>query len=158
MADHVVVMRAGVVEQQGPPLALYDRPVNRFVAGFIGSPAMNFVSGVVTETGDRVRLALPGDPVLRFAGRRRPNEAATVGLRPEHLLVTPDATENRLDLPIGLIERTGSASYVVTATEPQIIVMTGDRLESLGSGLLPLSILPDAIHLFSPETGQALRG
>ncbi|WP_435170884.1 ABC transporter ATP-binding protein [Falsirhodobacter sp. 1013] len=70
MADHVVVLRAGKVEQQGAPLDLYDRPANRFVAGFIGSPAMNFVDGVVEQDGTRVRLALEGGPVLAFTGRR----------------------------------------------------------------------------------------
>lgn len=63
MADQVVVMRSGVIEQKGAPLDLYDRPVNKFVAGFIGSPAMNFVDGVVAE-GARVL-------VLLFPGHRR---------------------------------------------------------------------------------------
>ena len=62
MADHVVVLRDGVIEQQGAPLELYDRPANRFVAGFIGSPAMNFVDGTIAEDGTSVALDLQGKP------------------------------------------------------------------------------------------------
>src|SRR5690606_16914867 len=66
MADHVVVMKDGVIEQQGAPLELYDRPANRFVAGFIGSPAMNFVPGTVGADGTSVLLDLPGVAPLQL--------------------------------------------------------------------------------------------
>jgi multiple sugar transport system ATP-binding protein len=158
MADHVVVMRAGQIEQQGAPLDLYDRPVNRFVAGFIGSPAMNFVDGRVTEDGQHVRLNLPGEPVLAFTGRRPPGEAVVAGLRPEHL--TPfgqgAVAANRLELPVALVERTGSASYVVSDTEPSILIAATERLAGVENGMLPVSIDPANVHLFDPATGLAL--
>ncbi|TNC52338.1 sn-glycerol-3-phosphate ABC transporter ATP-binding protein UgpC [Rubellimicrobium rubrum] len=158
MADHVVVMRAGRIEQQGAPLELYDRPVNRFVAGFIGSPAMNFVEGLVTEDGRHVRLALPGEPALAFTGRRPPGEVVVVGLRPEHL--TPvggdQAGGNRLELPVALVERTGSASYVVSDTEPSILIAATERLAGLRDGMFAVAIDPACVHLFHSDTGLAL--
>jgi ABC-type sugar transport system ATPase subunit len=93
MADRIVVLRDGVVEQEGRPIDLYTRPRNRFVAGFLGAPQMNFLPGVVALGAglsvalddNRVTLSLPArDPGLR------PGSAVTVGIRPEHLLVSPN--------------------------------------------------------------------
>ena len=154
MADHVVVMRAGIVEQQGAPLELYDRPVNRFVAGFIGSPAMNFVPGRVNDDGRHVTLNLPGAPRLAFSGRRPAGEAVTVGLRPEHLI--PGNGDNALTLPVATVERTGSASFVRTATDPDIMIAAADRLAGVDGGTISVTIRPDLIHLFSPATDGAL--
>ena len=158
MADHVVVMRAGVIEQQGAPLDLYDRPVNRFVAGFIGSPAMNFIDGIVTETGDTVRLALPGDPTLSFSGRRPAGEAVTVGLRPEHLNVVSDtATGNTMRLPVSLVEQTGSMTYVVTETEPMLTVAANMSRAILTAKSLDVQIDPANVYLFDRKSEEALR-
>jgi multiple sugar transport system ATP-binding protein len=153
MADHVVVMRAGVVEQQGAPLELYDRPANQFVAGFIGSPAMNFVPGRVGEDGQSVALDLAGSPVLRFAGKRPSGEAVTVGLRPEHLELG-GAGGNGLTLPVALVERTGSASYIVTDTD--LMIAATERVAE-GLGQVTVHIAPERVHLFHPTTGVALR-
>ena len=158
MADHVVVMRAGVIEQQGAPLELYDCPVNRFVAGFIGSPAMNFIDGVVTETGDSVRLALPGDPTLSFTGRRPAGEAVTVGLRPEHLNVVADTvTGNTMRLPVSLVEQTGSMTYVVTETEPMLTVAANMSRAILTARSLDVQIDPANVYLFDRKSEAALR-
>ena len=154
MADHVVVMRAGVIEQQGAPLDLYDRPVNRFVAGFIGSPAMNFVPGRIDGDGGHVILDLPGAPRLAFTGRRPAGEAVIVGLRPEHL--TPGSGDNSLSLPVLSVERTGSASYVRTDTEPHLMIAAADRLTGIDGSALSVTIAPELIHLFSPDTDLAL--
>ena len=90
MADKIVVMHDGIVEQVGAPLELYDRPANRFVAGFIGSPAMNFIDGTLTDGG----LELPSGTVLPL--HHRPPAATgsklTYGIRPEHLQLAPAGT------------------------------------------------------------------
>ncbi|MBB94963.1 MAG: glycerol-3-phosphate ABC transporter ATP-binding protein [Rhodobacteraceae bacterium] len=150
MADKVVVMRTGVIEQVGAPLDLYDRPANRFVAGFIGSPAMNFVPGIVQD-GGTVALDLPGRPVLRFNGHRPAGEPVTVGLRPEHL----ELGDGPLTLPVGFVERTGSTSYVLTATDPELMISTPARFPD-GRAEVTLSIDPANVHLFSDDTGAAL--
>jgi multiple sugar transport system ATP-binding protein len=154
MADHVVVLRAGVIEQQGAPLDLYDRPANRFVAGFIGSPAMNFVSGIIVASGQEVALDLPGAPILRFAGQRPPGEAVTVGLRPEHLELASEG-QNLLTLPVSLIERTGAASVAVTDTTPEIMIATPGRLVD-GQSTISVAIAPTNVHLFDADSGRAL--
>src|SRR6187401_2311491 len=83
MADQIVVMKDGLIEQSGSPLELYDRPSNLFVAGFIGSPAMNFIKGSMTNEGFRTEdgLVLPSE--------RRPSGAVTYGIRPEHIRLDP---------------------------------------------------------------------
>ena len=177
MADHVVVMRDGRVEQQGAPLDLYDRPVNRFVAGFIGSPAMNFVEGEVLPDGQAVRLRLPGEPVLPL-GRTAAAGPVTVGLRPEHLRIDPEAAQMRL--PVRAVESTGSMTYVTTegfpgsagrvstgastgaspGTSPRaspelMLVAQGRAVPAVGEAA-PLRIEPSDLHLFHRETGLSL--
>jgi multiple sugar transport system ATP-binding protein len=147
MADHVVVMRAGVIEQQGAPLELYDRPANRFVAGFIGSPAMNFLPGIATESG--IRLALPGDPVIAAETRVAPGRRVLAGLRPEHLMLDGAGP---ISLPVALVEQTGSTSYLVTDTEPMLTVSANLRRDLHPGDRVSLAIDPGRVHLFDPET------
>ncbi|TNC66625.1 ABC transporter ATP-binding protein [Rubellimicrobium roseum] len=154
MADHVVVMRDGRIEQQGEPLELYDRPANRFVAGFIGSPAMNFVEGTVEPDGASVRLGLPGGPVLPLGRRAEPGRPVTVGLRPEHLRVDPAGAQMRLT--VRAVESTGSMTYTTTESEPELMLVAQGR-GGLGPGdAAPLCIDPGNIHLFDRETGLTL--
>ncbi|SHI33843.1 ABC transporter ATP-binding protein [Wenxinia saemankumensis] len=154
MADHVVVMREGRIEQQGSPLDLYDRPANRFVAGFIGSPAMNFVDGTGGEDGSSVRLdALPGAPVLRLDRRIEPGRPVTAGLRPEHLF---SGGETQITVPIRVVESTGSVAYYTTDTDPELMLVEQGRGKLRPGDAAPLSIAPGDIHLFDPKTGLAL--
>src|SRR6478736_266553 len=89
MADHVVVMREGIIEQQGKPLDLYDTPANKFVAGFIGSPAMNFIPAIAGEDGRSLVLDF-GTVRQTIASNHQlqPGARVTAGLRPEHLGIT----------------------------------------------------------------------
>jgi len=151
MADHVVVMRDGVIEQQGRPLDLYDRPANRFVAGFIGSPAMNFIPAVVGEGGahavldfgtTRARLAL-GDLLA-------PGLTATVGIRPEHMTIVPEG-EGSFDIPVGIVESTGSATYITSATRPELTVVETGRGGVRPGDIVGLAVDPRHLHLFDAE-------
>ena len=154
MADHVVVLRDGVIEQQGAPLELYDRPANRFVAGFIGSPAMNFVDGRVAEDGRSVQLDIDGAPVLPLAREMAPGRGVTVGLRPEHLRIEPERAQ--LHLPVRVVESTGSLTYSTTATDPELMVVEQGRGRYRAGETLPLSIAAEDLHLFDPDTGVVL--
>jgi lactose/L-arabinose transport system ATP-binding protein len=112
LADKIVVMRDGEVAQAGAPLEVYDDPDNLFVAGFIGSPKMNFLPGIVGEGGRSVRLPAYGDQVIALDGLSAVpanGTAVTVGLRPGHFNDTGSA---RLDLDIEMIEHLGGETYV----------------------------------------------
>jgi len=154
MADHVVVMRAGVIEQQGAPLELYDAPANRFVAGFIGSPAMNFLDGTIGADGTSVELAFPGNPVLPLGRSLEPGRRVTAGLRPEHLKAGEGAV--LFEAPIRVVESTGSTTYYTTATDPQLMIVAQGRGRLKPGETAPLAIAPEDIHLFDPKTDYVL--
>ncbi|KKB13345.1 sugar ABC transporter ATP-binding protein [Devosia geojensis] len=144
MADRIVVMNAGKVEQVGAPLELYDRPANLFVAGFIGSPAMNMISGEITQGGfaaGGVTLPLPAG--LGASGR------ATYGIRPEHLILADDG----LAATVNLIEPTGSETQVaMTLGEHSITGVFRERISAQPGETIRVRPDLDAIHLFDAET------
>ncbi|WEK05984.1 MAG: sn-glycerol-3-phosphate ABC transporter ATP-binding protein UgpC [Candidatus Devosia phytovorans] len=154
MADHVVVMRDGVIEQQGSPLELYDSPVSKFVAGFIGSPAMNFVPGVIAADGQTVQLELEGDPTLPLQRHLAPGRKVIVGLRPEHLVVTD--RDPTLHLSVGVVESTGSMTYVATDTKPELTLVETRRTDVRSGDMIAVHVAPEHIHLFDPQTEQAI--
>ncbi len=162
LADKIVVLRAGRVEQVGPPLELYHRPANRFVAGFIGSPAMNFLDVVATGTDGarQVTVTLPGGANLSVAVQPPPGLAAgqtlSLGVRPEHLRLC-DAGPQALSATIQAVERLGSQTFLYAAlsTGTWITVEApGDFTAPIGS---QIHVLPDAgqCHLFGADE-QAL--
>ncbi|WP_421759035.1 ABC transporter ATP-binding protein [Devosia sp.] len=106
LADKIVVLREGVIEQVGTPLKLYDDPDNLFVAGFIGSPKMNFLKGVVE--GGAVRLPDYGNQVLPANVKVADGTPVTVGIRPEHFKISGSSM---LELKIELIEHLGGETY-----------------------------------------------
>jgi lactose/L-arabinose transport system ATP-binding protein len=112
LADKIVVLRDGGVAQVGTPLELYDDPDNRFVAGFIGSPKMNFLPGIVGKAGTAVRLTAHGDreiPLPRLASVPPDGTQVTVGLRPAHFAASGTAA---LDLEIEMVENLGGETFV----------------------------------------------
>ena len=152
MADHIVVLRDGRIEQQGAPLDLYDRPANRFVAGFIGSPAMNFLQGESSADGGYVTW--PGLPKPLQLGRKVPaSRPVEVGFRPEHLGL--DAT-GPITAGVTAIESTGSQAYVhLTEAGRQFAFLEYGRSAFRRGDRVALRISPEHIHVFDPETGWA---
>ncbi|MBS1183385.1 MAG: transporter-like protein [Proteobacteria bacterium] len=155
MADHVVVLRAGVIEQQGRPLDLYDKPANKFVAGFIGSPAMNFLPATVVE-GGAVTIDLGAGPFSLATPVAAPAGAnVLIGIRPEHVTLTV-AGEGRFDAAIAFTESTGSTTFVTTATTPELMVVeTGRRMVAPGDRV-GLSFSDASVHVFDAETEKRL--
>lgn len=151
MADKIVVMHDGVVEQIGAPLELYDNPANMFVAGFIGSPAMNFLKGRC----ERGRFVLEDGSILPLPGGfgHVPSEDVVYGVRPEHLVLSDDG----LPLTVAVVEPTGSETQVIARHGSQSIVcIFRDRvLPRVGE---TIRVTPDVsrIHLFSERDGQRL--
>jgi multiple sugar transport system ATP-binding protein len=158
MADKIVVMNSGLVEQIGAPLDLYDRPENLFVAGFIGSPAMNFLPGQISQNGRangaaqfegpaglRVTLAAPS----AWDGR-----AVTCGIRPEHLTLADDGAEAEIQV----IEPTGSEIQVVAKLgDEEVIAVFRERHQFKPGEKIRLKPDPRFVHLFDAETGQRLQ-
>ena len=159
MADLIVVMRDGVVEQVGTPLDLYDFPANTFVGSFIGSPAMNFLTGTVREAdGQQVFETASGFrlPVQASAGGRD-GLSAVLGIRPEHLqLSTPG---QGLGGEIVAIEPTGSETFVVLQLgDDRISALLRQRLMARIGEKLWLAPQQDTTHLFDVETTRRLAG
>ncbi|QRM57710.1 ABC transporter ATP-binding protein [Sinorhizobium sp. BG8] len=148
MADHVVVMRDGVIEQQGRPLDLYDKPANKFVAGFIGSPAMNFIPALVAEDGASLHLDFGAvKQRLSLSRNLRPGTQVTAGVRPEHLAITT-AGQGGFDVPVAFVESTGSSTFVTAATTPELTIVEANRNMVRGGEVIGLSVDPQNIHVF----------
>ena len=154
MADTIVVLNAGRVEQIGTPLELYDRPVNRFVAGFIGSPSMNFIAGSLqaNQTGLKVAsgAVIPVGPYPdELAGR-----AVEFGIRPEHILV---ADGNGLDASVEVVEPTGSETHVVIdAAGEKLVALIRRRISIAAGDQLSVALETGQGHLFDVESGERL--
>jgi multiple sugar transport system ATP-binding protein len=151
MADKIVVMHDGRVEQIGAPLELYDNPGNQFVAGFIGSPAMNFFKGKV-ESGRFV-----GDNGLQLAvnGSKATNGAtsAVLGLRPEHFRIADGGQAAK----VLVIEPMGSETQVVADIGGQhVVCLFRERISSKPGDTIRLTAEPHLLHLFAADGGARL--
>ncbi len=161
LADKIVVLRGGIVEQAGAPLELYDNPDNLFVAGFIGSPRMNMLDGEVTEvSGNSVKITIPELDVRFALPLKNPNAAAgkkvTVGIRPEHF--DPDGPV-KFKTKIDVVENLGGQAYVyakTTQTHPLTIELRDQRGIS-GGTTLASGFSPDRVYLFDSGTTLRLR-
>jgi multiple sugar transport system ATP-binding protein len=156
MADHVVVMREGIIEQQGKPLDLYDRPANKFVAGFIGSPAMNFVPAVVSEGGRSLDADFGAlKPALATDQRLQSGRRVTVGIRPEHIVIT-SAGQGTFDVPVAVVESTGSSTFITGATTPELTIVETGRGAARAGETIGVTVNPAQLHLFDEESGMRI--
>jgi multiple sugar transport system ATP-binding protein len=116
LADRIVVLKAGRIEQVGAPLELYEHPCNQFVAGFIGSPRMNFIEAeLVSASPGRAQVRAAGGFELHCdvdASRARPGDRVTLGVRPEHLTAAGGPGPNVLGATVSFIDRLGGNAYV----------------------------------------------
>ncbi|MBX3568041.1 MAG: sn-glycerol-3-phosphate ABC transporter ATP-binding protein UgpC [Rhizobiaceae bacterium] len=152
MADRIVVMHKGVVEQIGTPLELYDRPVNQFVAGFIGSPAMNLLSGGIGEGGfvSDKGLKLP----VTVQGHGDKGRPVAYGIRPEHIRMSDDG----LPVRVSLVEPTGSETQVMVEADSgeTISCVFRDRFSATPGSTIRIAPHPNLVHLFDGETGARI--
>jgi multiple sugar transport system ATP-binding protein len=162
MADKIVVLNGGRIEQVGSPLDLYHRPNNRFVAGFIGSPKMNFVKAIASPSGDMIEVQLPDGVIVLLAGRgSRVNQGqpVTLGIRPEHLngAMSADAT---LKGKLRLAEYLGSETmfYVALAGNSEIAVRADGLAHARTGDDFSISIPAVACHLFDENGTTILNG
>jgi multiple sugar transport system ATP-binding protein len=164
LGDRVVVMKDGFVQQVGEPLDLYNQPANRFVAGFIGSPAMNFATVQVSEANGAVWAANEGMRIkvpAEIAGRvgRYAGQESILGIRPEDLRIasSADPADLSFDAVVEVVEPLGAEilldmavgrATMVAAVEPTVRAKVRDRLR--------LALNPERLHFFDPATEAAI--
>jgi multiple sugar transport system ATP-binding protein len=162
LGDRIAVLKEGVLQQIATPMELYRRPANKFVAGFIGSPAMNFIEGVIqrpdgaagrigmcTFKGIDLTLDVPCDGETR--GR------VFLGVRPQHIEVSSDG-ENRPKAEVAVVEPMGNEQIVyvtlsggdrlVAVAPPQELIKPGD--------IVSIRVRPEGVHIFDAETGSRI--
>ena len=156
LADRVVVLNNGRIEQAGSPLELYRNPANLFVAGFIGSPSMNFLDAEVIENGGDLLARLESGGALRLEPglALSPGRRVTLGLRPEHL-DEPDGSE--IEGTVEFVEPTGAQTQVTFrfAGGRAVAVLDGSYPGAPGDRLAA-RITPQSIHVFDQQTGQKI--
>jgi multiple sugar transport system ATP-binding protein len=160
MGDRIAVLKDGILMQVGTPQDLYDTPNNVFVAGFIGSPAMNIITAPIVEGNIRlgtksVPLPEPVAATLTANGRT----SVTIGMRPEDLRVTDSDTAWPVEVLI--VEGLGADAYVYTEVQlpggtQQVVVRTDGRQHPSRGSTLTIEAIPDHVHFFDPETGERI--
>ena len=154
MGDKIVVLNGGKVEQTGAPLELYDRPANMFVAGFLGSPAMNFIEGVI-EIGHDTRLRLDGVAVPLARAPAAWNARKVVyGIRPEDIRLDPTAG---VAATVVAVEPTGYETHVLMKLgQKEIVAIMRERATFEARDEIKISLASPIAHFFDPATGLRL--
>ncbi|MEH2155377.1 ABC transporter ATP-binding protein [Nostoc sp.] len=159
LADKIVVLQGGIIEQVGSPLELYHHPRNLFIAGFIGSPKMNFVSVTVTAVNNSgITVKLPGDASVTIPvkpGKLSVGDQATLGIRPEHLRL--DRNNPSVNGEVLVVERLGGQTYLYVKIEggDTLVVQTDGDNSSQLRDLVPIHISGELCHLFDLQ-GEAV--
>ncbi len=153
MADKIVVMEDGYIRQIGAPLELYDRPANKFVAGFIGSPSMNLLDGIA-RLGDRPTIEVAGSSMpIANANGLSDGQPVIYGVRPEDFALSDAGLPAR----ISVVEPTGSETHVVSKTKgAEVVSVLRERQALSPDDAIHLAANPDRVHLFDPESGVRL--
>ena len=157
MADQIVVMRDGLVEQRGRPLTLYDRPANLFVAGFIGSPAMNFLTGTAKRNGTGLVIEFADGAHLPVPAHARVEEGQKViyGTRPEHLLL--GSAGEGLKSTVVVVEPTGADTQVFCkSADADVMAIFRERHQFAAADTVYLVPDPARSHLFDSQSGKSL--
>ncbi len=159
MAHRIVVMKDGVVQQVATPRELYTNPVNSFVAGFIGSPQMNFVDVQLERTDGTLYARSGGGSFVVPPGRINGSLGnATLGIRPEDVLIAPSGNGASLAATVDVIETLGSEQYVflkLTDGAQLVSRVSGDYAIKAGDSVRA-TLVPEKMHLFERESGKAM--
>ena len=155
MADRIVAMYDGIVQQVGTPLEIYDRPANIFVASFIGSPAMNFLSGIYNVTGEAAAITLDDGtliPVLATPNAKN-GQKLTLGARPEHIDIVKSGSVPSVTANVDLIEPMGLSTLVhVTLAGKPVKIFTLARPDLAIDSTVQIAFNMDKTHIFDSET------
>jgi len=161
MGDRIAVMKDGVLQQVGTPQELYDNPVNVFVAGFIGSPAMNFATVKATEGEDLMlgssKLTLSGRAAKAAADRPKGSDLL-IGFRPEHLDVANGSGDvMKIPARVDVVEYLGNEELIhAQAEDHEIVALIPSERKVKPGEQVELGVPLDKLHVFDPETEQSL--
>jgi sn-glycerol 3-phosphate transport system ATP-binding protein len=150
LGDRLMVLNGGYVEQFGTPIELYDRPATVFVAGFIGSPAMNFLPARVADG----QVALANGATLSGGGDAQ--REMTLGIRPEHLLADPAGP---IRITVELFEQLGANTLLhgrLEGTDTEMVASLPGHVSAAPGTAMDFSVNPDLLHLFDPQTGKRI--
>jgi multiple sugar transport system ATP-binding protein len=164
MADRVAVMNDGVLRQVGPPEEVYENPVDRFVADFLGNPSMNQLPATVDREGERYVLRTDvGDGRIAFASIPREGTDAvdgdrvTVGVRPEHLRLSDPETAD-FDATVSVTEYQGNDNFVhLDVGEAELTAVVPPSVRPEPGETVPVTVPASAVHVFDGDTGESLR-
>jgi multiple sugar transport system ATP-binding protein len=162
MADRIAVMSNGVVQQLGAPDEIYDRPANMFVAGFVGSPAMNFLQGQVASDNGTTMIRgegwdLPLNPANASRARSSTDGLVVVGARHANLTVLPESASTGLPARIYTVEPTGDVTYIHLWLGEHLLVASADgRYRAAADQSIRLEFDQDRLYLFDARSKQAL--
>ena len=157
MADVIVIMRNGHIEQAGHPLEVYDNPVNLFVAEFIGSPAMNLIEGTIHLADGAATFRSPGGTAIALPSAKALGEGQKVvlGIRPEHTHIDPDGP---IAVTVGVLEPTGPETHIYFHLDGRdLCAVTRDRTPIRPGDAMHLRLEHDRIHIFDQASGQVVR-
>ncbi len=152
MGDRVAVMKDGLLQQVDSPLSLYDKPANLFVAGFIGSPAMNLIEGHIVDGG--VRIASTLIPIPREIVAKASSAEVVCGVRPENFVID----DSGIAVQIAAVEQTGADAYLYGSVEtgdtcsPQIVARIQTRTPPQRGEVVHLAVASENVHIFDKET------
>jgi multiple sugar transport system ATP-binding protein len=162
LGDRVVVMKDGWIQQVGEPLELYGRPANKFVAGFIGSPAMNFAEATVTEEGGQVMVTNPGlrvmvAPAKAERMRAYKGQTLTLGVRPEDMHITGGDGRTGFDALVEVVEPLGSEILLDVKVGNHVMVARVDHtVRAKVHEKIRLNVEPERLHFFDAKTEAAI--
>ena len=158
MADRIVVMNAGHIEQVGSPLELYDRPANRFVAGFLGSPSMSFIAGTVEGRDGTAWVRAPDGTSLPIGETgAEPGQPVEVGIRPEHYRQAAEGDPDAFPFTAAVVEPTGAETHLFgTVAGTEVRCVFRERINVPPGATLHLTVDRRRVHVFDPATGLHL--
>jgi multiple sugar transport system ATP-binding protein len=165
MGDRIVIMKDGIIQQVGTPEEVYHVPDNLFVAGFIGSPAMNFIKGQIVKEADKVYFK--AEPGIKFeltknqadtlVSKGFDKKAVILGIRPEYFTIK--ATDNKITAVLDVVENMGSEYYVYFSNVASQDIVARLQLEKAphNGEKLELGVMTEKVHFFDPETEKVVR-
>ena len=162
MGDRIVIMKDGLIQQVDTPENVYSNPANVFVAGFIGSPKMNFIDAVIVKEGDNIFIKLPNsmiklneDKAKRIIDRGYLNKNIIMGIRPEHMYYNEKETDISLDGVVDFIEMLGSEKYLYLTMEGSTFIarVNSDNVVKKGDKLR-IYLDDRKIHIFDKDSGR----